>query len=345
MTNERQDISKRIRNFGFIGAIMVVMIHIPKCAQGGGMEIVYKLLRDGFLGSAVPMFFIVSGYLLSRHLKDSGWWLTAIRKRITSLVVPYLVLNSLLFAISFVCTLMHKGELQSFRLYLNALGFIPGALGGNPIDGPLWYVRCLFLFVLTLPLFVPIIRRGKFAAFAFSLVLWIVAHVLAWCEFDIGWFFSSVYRLSGLAMFILGVSFGLYGAPLFNHLAFVALLPIGWILSQFCVVGDVQVIELSYFADFCFQPITLIGLWSLLRLIPELPSVLTSNSFAIYSMHWFFANISWIFFERAGCFQLVYGHIWGYLGFLIIVPMVIVLGVEVLRRYAPKVCLLITGGR
>lgn len=129
MVKVTQEISNKIANLGLVGAIMVVMIHIPKCAVGHN-AVMYKVFPDCFWGAAVPMFFIISGFLIAGHVETRGWWRLEIVKRWKLLVIPYLILNTVFF-VGLAGYKVVRGRGVGALDFLNALGFCPGEHSNN----------------------------------------------------------------------------------------------------------------------------------------------------------------------------------------------------------------------
>lgn len=66
------------------------------------------------------------------------------------------------------------------------------------------------LVVLTLPIYLPVIRKGRIYAGILIASLLLAGSFMGDCG---GFLFSSVYRLWGVAYFLLGVALRLYGLP------------------------------------------------------------------------------------------------------------------------------------
>jgi len=149
--------------------IGVICIH----AQIGGNGGVYlqSLFGEELGRLAVPIFLMISGFLFyseDKKFTKEDYFLK-IRKRISTLLIPYLLWN----LIAYIC--------YAIRTDFNLIEFvksfwiidIPGRSGSSPIDGPLWYVRDLFIIMIISPIVYYVIKKGKFLALMALLLLWV----------------------------------------------------------------------------------------------------------------------------------------------------------------------------
>ncbi len=135
----------------------------------------------------VPLFFFISGYLyFSKVTLSEGFskkqWVEKTKSRIKSLLVPYISWNFLvllLFAItqsfSNNSSVMAKDGYKliadySMIDYLKAFYAIDST--GMPIDGPLWFIRDLFIVSLFSPLIYFICKRLKLSGIVLLGLFW-----------------------------------------------------------------------------------------------------------------------------------------------------------------------------
>lgn len=164
-------ISNKIANVGLLCAAMVVARHVHVAFENGS-----RILMAVF-DVAVPMFFVISGFLIAGHFGEADWWWTTVKKRMRSLLVPYVFWN--LLCLVFCCGLTTCASFAGVDFggehWMN-LGCerIIRALGVNFLKPPelpyLWFVRCLVVFALVLPLFT-ILKSLKWGAVVLAVEL------------------------------------------------------------------------------------------------------------------------------------------------------------------------------
>ena len=93
----------------------------------------------------------------------------------------------------------------------------------HPASGPLWYIRCLLMFVAVSPLLVWIIRRSRSVAITW-LVICAIAITFVQKQFpELTNFFYSFFSLAGIWFFSCGIALCLYGRTLSRHAKIVCL--------------------------------------------------------------------------------------------------------------------------
>ncbi len=132
-------------------------------------------------GSAVvPMFFVVSGYLLYRSGPlTTKTWLSILKKRVPTLAVPYLLWNSAIFA------LFAAGQsVPRLAPYFTRPEFNISALDGwqrmdlllgitrFPIDYQFWFIRDLILLMIVSPVIWWAVKHARILTLGLLTLYW-----------------------------------------------------------------------------------------------------------------------------------------------------------------------------
>lgn len=138
---------------------MIVLLHawaaFQYVAWFNAEFIFWRLVCSHLCGLVMPAFFLISGFLLFQNFSLSQWPSKVVR-RMKRLVVPYVAWN-VVFVVFYLGVSRFVPRLES-RVAMFGLDSWHGALSKvlsltvPPIDGPLWFLRVLFLFVLLSPL-------------------------------------------------------------------------------------------------------------------------------------------------------------------------------------------------
>lgn len=206
--------SSMIDGLKFAMACLVVMIHVDGglisssysgTYQGGLFDIIHILFAQGICRIAVPFFFMISGFLYFTHLREWNWhiYIKKEKRRVRTLVVPYLLWNIISIAVFIgvkYAEMMWNGKffyLTNFiaqqgwwRIFwdcgriidesaVNVLGITMH--NGFPFNGPLWFIRDLFIVTLFSPAVHFFIR--KFGA-SFITLLSILMILNIWLPFE-----------------------------------------------------------------------------------------------------------------------------------------------------------------
>ena len=144
------ELSSRISVLCFVCACMVVLIHVPIPSTVGSVGwYLSSIFSYGVCLISVPFFLIVSGFFLGRHLGENGWYKNALRKRVKSLLIPYIIFNALYWVVTHV-------NLDQWNIHNIVVGVF-GNPFGFPSLGPSWYIRSLLVFVI----FTPLLPQGR----------------------------------------------------------------------------------------------------------------------------------------------------------------------------------------
>lgn len=163
-----------------------------------------------FTGIAVPMFFLFSGYLFFLKTRSMSDYLPQLRKRVKSLLMPYLFWNLVYILIRLSSQILMPSLLSgrnkpimeySFGEYLSCFWSMSFDAGGeHPIDGPLWFVRDMMVLMILFPIIYFILKHIKSAVLPLLAVVFIG---------DFWWNFTGL-STSALCFFSIGAFFGMY---------------------------------------------------------------------------------------------------------------------------------------
>ena len=306
---ERQYISQYdvIRQLRFPMIVLVTFAHsYGEVAEGFSLlasewntyEFLKLLVSQTLVKVAVPVFFIMSGYLFFSNVKE--WNLKVYKekllRRIKTLLIPYLLWN-LLMAI----------KLKTFSWSIFWAFWCPAGIQTDwfgreqlmtaPANMPLWFLRDLMVVSLLTPIIYILIRK---------MGLWLMAVL-------------TVLYLSGVCAFIPGLS--AYAVYFFTFGAFLSIRKMDLIaslkrveLSSYVLSILLAISMLLTFHTFAFSSLMLcfrltgaIAVFCLASKIltsssRRLPSVICDSSYFIYLAHYvfFFSFLDTAFFSFFG---------------------------------------------
>lgn len=141
-------------------SLFVVFIHTDLSVYKTPADISLAFLFSNILGRiAVPAFLIISGYLYFSNIKNKALsfdiWKKKVKKRLFSLVIPYIIWNIIYVLYSWTRT---NGN-YNFNLYKIFIGELLADKVLYPANGPLWFLRDLFIISALSPIIWYIIKK------------------------------------------------------------------------------------------------------------------------------------------------------------------------------------------
>ena len=262
--NISEDISAKFANMGFVCVCLVVLMHVHCPWEGGGIN---RL--------AVPFFFAMSGYFLGTHVDETGWYVRALKKRFKTLVVPLFLWCVIwaVFTVPLAVVLNIRAGRDLFANVLTGWGvlrYFALDITRTPALGPLWYVRCLFFFVIVSPAIVCLIRRIGIMAL---MILGSIYYIYSAGRINIS-FFSYGFSLEGVFYFAVGLYLQMKHVSLnLGPMTGIPVFGVGLLLYYIgCVEASIAVM--------------IVGLWGAMP-VKRFPQMLTRNTFPVYLIHMF----------------------------------------------------------
>ncbi len=170
LTRKESEIVSLMKTFAILG---VVLIHAPKLIESAATTLFSRSIPT----ACVPLFFILSGYfLLGKNLEILDTYRVEIRKRLKTLLVPFLFWNAAVLLFSLVVlwffpTLSNGGPYTLKEL--SAQSIVSALLGINryPISYQFWFIRNLMLFVLASFFFRHLLIKSPWLGLALAVLL------------------------------------------------------------------------------------------------------------------------------------------------------------------------------
>ena len=353
--------SKTIEWLRFFCVVAVVLIHSVGSPLDGNEVISFRygaydtiriLFSEGLCRVAVPIFFLISGYLFFVRLEewDRNIWLKKIKKRVRTLLVPYLIWNCIAICISLL-TLYTKfiikgGESPDMVAWYNGIGglraFWDSGVGGLPINYPLWFIRDLMVVVILTPLVFQYVKKTGII----GLIMLYLVYVL---DFKVK---ISGFSSEGLFFFSLGAFFAIH------DIDFSILFKKHWIPAMVLACPLVAVMVLTYGCNndlwgYACRLFTLVGTVSTIGIVALLfekqrikkHPLLSNSTFLVYAAHGIIVLpiMKFILGKILPSNQL--GLIIRYFMAPFMTVAILVLCYNYLSKWMPKMTAILTGGR
>lgn len=132
----------------------------------------------------VPLFYALSGYLFfyrTPERPDAGFFLGKWKKRIFSLLIPYLIANVFAFGFYYLAGRYAPSLVSGY--FGDRLKDPLFVLWTGPVNLSLWFIRDLMIAVVTAPLIWLLVRYGRFWAVLAVGLLWLFGVQTPWNNF------------------------------------------------------------------------------------------------------------------------------------------------------------------
>lgn len=342
-------LSVRVRNAALICTLLVVLLHVHSTFNTGSVAYYLDCVFGGFPGGreslasiAVPFFFTVSGYFLSKHTREKGWWISACKKRVTTILIPYLFWGSVALLVSISVTIganilsgrhvgsgLRLGRWLALSMGLNLLEY--------PMLGAMWYIRTLIIFVIISPL-LSYVARSIIAIIA----LWILGFLVNGLSCESARFvFTRLIDLQGAAFFVMGFWLRAKGVNLIirnNGLSlFICSL---WI----AIVVFINFCKMSFVIPLGYISIPL-GAFAIINLVPSRKLPFVEYSFPIYCSHEVVRQFLDAISSRYSFVEAFINTLFGYFLCFLLMTCLSILVAYTMKRVFPSLALKAYGGR
>ncbi len=138
----------------------------------GWIVYIFNYLHLIILPAPVPMLFIISGYLFFRNCDTAGnsFFVEKCKRRIYSLLVPYLAWNTIAIIILYIRFNIIAQESYTITDYLSGYWDFTQRSGNDPADGPLWYMRDLMIVSIFAPILYRLLKKNVTAILYFAII-------------------------------------------------------------------------------------------------------------------------------------------------------------------------------
>ncbi len=341
--------------FAFLAMVIVVMCHVDDAMSPSVLPV--RILGGSFSDANVYNFFWLSGYFLGRHFEEKHWWRAALFKRVSTLLVPYVMWSVIYFVIRVLMGAPDSDYPIGFEGVNKVFGVL---LGAQPACPPMWYLKTLYLFVFAAPVFGWWLMKFR-STFARVVLMGVVVAFYVAAKYFGFWgmsfFCSGGFMLLGFVFFCAGLwlsqikmkSCWLEGIQAHKGLVVVSSLSV-WTLSAVW----------SHFHGWWFEMNILISsvcLFLIACVIRKVPGVWVRNAFIVYGAHLILLGYyKWghcrVFDSVAQCLA-EWGEGWlgvvasmGVYALLLVgVVGLAIVGGEIMRRVVPTFYAALVGGR
>ena len=336
ITSPSVALSNRMANMSLVAMLLIVLRHTGGTPSCSSVAWFLALTKDGVSHIGVPWFFFAAGYFIMNGIERDGWYFNSVRKRVHSLLVPYvswsLIMSVFVYGLTKVsnCT-------WSYESVWAWAGHAFGLSSVQPAYNALWFLRALMVLVLFAPLMVGVARSWLLMT-AFFVLAWFSLDLEALCGLPVN-FFDFVIPLGGMFYFALGIACRIWGLSMNFRLRYhLVALTMGLVLFSLVFGLKMRVFRWPGIA------LAVFGMWGL---IPETewPKWLTKSSFPIYLMHVIFNIAIGGVLKRFGVYNWSTQSIFNYLVATCVLVALSVGTTLLLRKVCSPVARILFGGR
>jgi len=207
-------LSQKFRFWSFVSMFFLVFVHgynvEPRYLQPWTTPtdpltptaFVQYLVANGLLRFRIPMLFVISGYLFALH--DEQPYNQRVRKRLRTLLAPYMIWSAFGILLTFVLELhpytrsaianSHVVQIDDTRMLIHDYRWYETAIRWLffPVSYQLWFIRVLLVYNLAYPLIVKAVthKTARYVFFSLAALFWLATFDIVLVEGEGLLFFS-----------------------------------------------------------------------------------------------------------------------------------------------------------
>ena len=181
-------LSVKLKVISFLLMIMVVFLHsynVVTTLTTGNIEVsngyssfIQSFFSYGICTIAVPLFFIISGYLFFLNIQGKpNEFILKFRKRIKTLVLPYLFWSIFGLLFYFLLQILPQSKVFFTNKLISdfSISELFSTIFFNPLPYQLWFIRDLVVLVILSPMIYWLIRFLNYFIVIVLLLTWIMS--------------------------------------------------------------------------------------------------------------------------------------------------------------------------
>ena len=174
-----QYLSNKIKNISFILTILVVILHAYNIQNDISIvSFIQTFISHGIATIAVPIFFMISGYLFFYKFESTLQnWISKYKKRFKSLFIPFMIWCTGWMIILYIIQVTPIGNSLFTNMVLSEFSFkeILKYMYVYPIPFQLWYISALIECVIISPIIYYLIKKIGSISGYILFILWILS--------------------------------------------------------------------------------------------------------------------------------------------------------------------------
>lgn len=205
LLDNRDLINQNFLNFvPMVCSLMVVMIHQHTVAGDvyTASSRVISFFTHGICTAAVPVFFVISGYLFFRNAYTFSDIFHKQKKRIKTVLMPFLAWSAFYYLLYAAVSVVVPGFLQS-NVDLSAIGIIKGIVFYE-YAFPMWYMFQLCVYILLAPMLLIALRNKTVSVIILAISSTLGIMGCAEWQLDVGGYERTLFHGNFFAYYWLG---------------------------------------------------------------------------------------------------------------------------------------------